>query len=251
MPPHPNDRRIEIDKPGPLETKITRLKLSDQVYERLRDMVASGELAAGDHVPSERVLMDRFGVGRPAVREALQAMQNKGLITISHGERSRVNALTAGIAFNQLDDIAQLLLSSEPANIDHLKQVRHILELGTVRIAAHLCTAQDHSDLRSLIEAQRVQLGKAEAFVKADIAFHCRLAKITANPLIEAITQMMLTWLFDHHADLLLWSGREETTLAEHSRLADALKDNDADQAQTAMQDHLNRSQERFATPSA
>jgi len=239
-----------MNKPGPLETKITRLKLSDQVYERLRHMVASGELAPGDYVPSERALMDRFGVGRPAVREALQAMQNKGLITISHGERSRVNALTAGVAFNQLDDIAKLLLSSEPANIEHLKQVRQFLELGTVRLTANLCSAQDLADLRDLIEAQRAQLGMAEAFMQADIAFHCRLAKITANPLIEAITQMMLTWLFDHHADLLLWSGREEITLAEHSRLADALEANDPVKAQNAMQDHLNRSQERFATPS-
>jgi DNA-binding FadR family transcriptional regulator len=239
-----------MDKPGPLETKITRLKLSDQVYERLREMVASGELAPGDHVPSERVLMDRFGVGRPAVREALQALQNKGLITINHGERSRVNALTAGIAFNQLDDIAKLLLSSEPTNIAHLKQVRQFLERGTMRVAAGLCTAPDLDDLRGLIEAQRAQLGKAEAFMQADIAFHCRLAKITANPLIEAITQMMLTWLFDHHADLLLWSGREDTTLAEHHRLTDALEAKDPEQAQAAMQDHLNRSQDRFAIPS-
>jgi len=248
LPPPPHDRRIEMNKPAHLEAKITRLKLSDQVYERLREMVASGELAPGDYVPSERVLMDRFGVGRPAVREALQAMQNKGLITISHGERSRVNALTAGVAFNQLDDIAKLLLSSEPANVEHLKQVRHFLELGTVRVATDRCTQQDLTDLRDLIEAQRAQLGQAEAFMQADIAFHCRLAKITANPLIEAITQMMLTWLFDHHADLLLWSGREETTLAEHRRLTDALEAKDPDKAQAAMQDHLNRSQERFAT---
>ena len=160
------------------ERKIVPLKLSDQVFQRLRDMVANGELVAGDTVPSERALMEKFGVGRPAVREALQAMQNKGLITIAHGERSRVNALTAGVAFNQLDDIAKLLLSSEPANIDHLKQVRQILELGSVKIAAQKCTPEDASDLAELIEKQRAQLGNAEVFMKADIAFHTRLASL-------------------------------------------------------------------------
>jgi DNA-binding FadR family transcriptional regulator len=228
--------------------KIVRMKLSDQVFERLREMVAGGELAAGDVVPSERVLMERFGVGRPAVREALQAMQSKGLITITHGGRSRVNALTAGVAFNQVDDIAKLLLSSEPANIDHLKQVRYILELGTVRLAAQKCTAKDAEDLAALIEEQRGHLGGAEAFMKTDIAFHTRLASITANPLIHSITEMMLTWLFEYHSTLLLWSGREETTLTEHAAIVGFLKSNDDVGAAQAMEDHLNRAKSSFSS---
>lgn len=231
------------------ESKIVRLKLSDQVFDRLREMLASGELAAGDTVPSERALMERFGVGRPAVREALQAMQSKGLITITHGGRSRVNALTAGVAFNQLDEIAQLLLSSEPANIDYLKQVRHILEHGTIKVAAQKCTSKDASDLAELIEAQRAQLGNAEAFMKADIAFHTRLASIAGNPLIKSITEMMLTWLFEYHSSLLLWSGREETTLTEHSTILEFLKSNDSEGAARAMEDHLNRADSSFTSP--
>lgn len=231
-------------------SKIVRLKLSDQVFERLREMVASGKLAAGDIVPSERALMEKFGVGRPAVREALQSMQNKGLITITHGERSRVNALTAGVAFNQLDDIAKLLLSSEPANIDYLKQVRHILELGTVKLAAEKCTSKDAADLAGLIEAQRLELGNAEAFMKADVAFHTRLAQISGNPLIHSITEMMLTWLFEYHSSLLLWSGREERTLEDHSAILQFLTSNDVSGATRAMEDHLNRSKSNFASPS-
>ncbi len=235
-----------MNKVDTANDKIVRLKLSDQVFERLRDMVANGELVAGDVVPSERDLMERFGVGRPAVREALQAMQSKGLITITHGGRSRVNALTAGVAINQIDDIAKLLLSSEPSNIDHLKQVRQILERGTVRIAATKCTAADVADLAVLIDAQRAQLGDANAFMKADIAFHTRLAAITANPLIQAITEIMLTWLFEYHSALLLWSGREETTLKEHSVILDYLLANDVAGSERAMEAHLNRSQTSF-----
>lgn len=231
--------------------KIVRMKLSDQVFERLRELVASGELSAGDVVPSERVLMERFGVGRPAVREALQAMQNKGLITITHGGRSRVNALTAGIAFNQVDDIAKLLLSSEPSNVDHLKQVRTLLELGTVRIAAQKCRATDADELVALIEKQRANLGNAEAFMKSDIAFHTRLALITANPLIHSITEMMLTWLFEYHSSLLLWSGQEQKTLEEHVAIVDFLRANDVEGAAGAMQDHLNRANSRFTSSPA
>ncbi|WP_422063683.1 transcriptional regulator NanR [Shimia sp.] len=230
------------------ESKIVRMKLSDQVFERLREMIAGGELSAGDVVPSERALMERFGVGRPAVREALQAMQGKGLITITHGGRSRVNALTAGVAFKQVDDIAKLLLSKEPANVEHLKQVRFILELGTVRIAAQKCTSKDADELATLIEAQRAHLGDAEAFMKSDVAFHTRLAAISANPLIQSITEMMLTWLFEYHSSLLLWSGREETTLIEHAAIVDCLRSNEEAAAASAMEDHLNRSKSNFSS---
>ncbi|MBX2838017.1 MAG: transcriptional regulator NanR [Gammaproteobacteria bacterium] len=227
-------------------TKIVPQKLSDQVFLKLREMVATGELSPGDLVPSERELMEKFGVGRPAVREALQAMQAKGLITINHGERSRVNALNAGVAFKQLDDVAKLLLSSEPANIDHLKQIRQILEVGTIKIAAPKCTAEDVADLENLIEAQRQQLGDAKAFMQADIAFHTRLSIISGNPLIQAITEMMLTWLFEYHSSLLLWSGREETTLKEHALILGHLKEHDAYGASLAMNNHLNRSSSSF-----
>ena len=230
------------------DKKIIPLKLSDQVFQRLREMIGSGELSAGDPVPSERDLMERFGVGRPAVREALQALKNKGLITINHGERSRVNTLTAGVAFNQLDDIAKLLLSSEPSNIEHLKQVRHILELGTIRLAAEKCTEEDAAELTQLITEQRSCLGNAEAFMKADIAFHTRLALVSGNPLIHSITQMMLTWLFEYHSSLLLWSGREETTLQEHTDIVEYLRANDIKGATMSMKDHLNRSNASFVS---
>lgn len=228
------------------DQKIAPLKLSDQVFQRLHEMISNGELSAGDTVPSERELMERFGVGRPAVREALQAMQNKGLITINHGERSRVNTLTAGVAFNQLDDIAKLLLSNEPTNIEHLKEVRRILELGTVTIAAEKCTEDDAADLAAIIVEQRSHIDDAESFVKADIAFHTRLAKVTANPLIHSITQMMLTWLFEYHSSLLRWSGQEETTLQEHAQILDYLKTNNSTGATNSMNDHLNRSNSSF-----
>ncbi len=199
-------------------------------------------------MPSERALMDRFEVGRPAVREALQSMANKGLITISHGERSRVNELTADIAFNQLDDIAKLLLDAEPANLDHLKQVRKILEAGTVKIAAEKATAKDVIELRALVAKQREHIGDTRSFIQADIEFHLKIADVTDNPLLRAVTQAMLNWLLEYYRPLLHWSGREDTTLLEHDRIVDLLEQNDAQAVENMMVDHLNRSDPLYTT---
>jgi len=226
----------------PVEEPIQRQKLSEQVFDRLWRMIEDGELAPGDTIPSERALMERFGVGRPAVREALQRLANKGVITISHGERSRVNELTAGVALDQVEDYAKLLLSSEPSNLEHLKQLRKILEAGTVRIAARNRTEADLSDLRALIEKQRSQLGEDRPFIQTDIDFHVAIARATGNPLVVAVTQAMLSWLFAYYKPLLHWEGRERTTLREHAAIVDFLEERDADGGVSLMEEHLNRS---------
>lgn len=224
------------------EDRIVRRKLSDLVLERLTAMVLSGELKPGDTVPSERDLMARFGVGRPAVREALQAMQMRGLITIVHGERSRVNPLTAEIALHQADTMAQVILSTAPEALDHLKDVRRMFESGMVRIAALKATESDIAELRGLIQRQRAALGDASAFIACDIAFHRCIAGISGNPILRAVSEAMLNWVFRYHNDLLHWSGREEVTLGDHLRIVDRIEAKDAEGAVAAMLGHLDRS---------
>ncbi len=234
-----------LDKKGRAnlsESPIVRKKLSEQVFERLRNLIVTGELSPGDYVPSERVLMERFGVGRPAIREALQSMQSKGLITISHGERSRVNELNASIAFQQVDDIAKLLLSSEPSNLENLKQLRHIFEVGLIKIAAANSQPEDIEELRDLIEQQRNNLGDADAFIQVDILFHNKIAALTKNPLIVTVSEAMLKWLFEYHTVLLLWSGREDVTLLEHQKIVDCIEAHDSEKAAIEMDKHLSRS---------
>ncbi|KJZ18456.1 transcriptional regulator NanR [Loktanella sp. S4079] len=220
---------------------ITRLKLSDQVFDKLWQMIADGDLSPGDFMPSERSLMERFGVGRPAVREALQSLANKGVITISHGERSRVNELSASNALHQIEDIAKLLLSSEPDNIEHLKNARKLLEYGIARLAAPRCTSADAADLRALIDKQRKCVNDSERFIEMDIAFHMRIAEIAGNPILLAVSKATLTWLFEYYRPLLYWEGREVTTLIEHSHVVDALEMQDEEAAVAAMRQHLNR----------
>jgi GntR family transcriptional regulator, sialic acid-inducible nan operon repressor len=222
--------------------KIVRRKLSDQVLERMQDLIVSGEIAAGEPLPSEHELMERFGVGRPAVREALQSLHTMGLITISHGERSRVNALTAHAVLRQGDAIARLLLSTGPQNLEHLKEARRLFEIGMVRAGTPRATPEDIAELRGLIDRQRSQLGDPGAFIGADIDFHRRIAMLSGNPICSAVSEAMLGWLFRFHSDLLIWSGHEDVTLAEHAAIVEAIEAGDVERAATEMEAHLNRS---------
>lgn len=226
---------------------IVRRKLADEIFDRLKAMIMSGECRPGESLPSERELMTRFGVGRPAIREALQALANLGLIAISHGERARVREVTAQSAVRQIDSVAQLLLSASPESLDHLKEARRFFERGMVSRAAELATEDDVADLRELVERQRAAVGDAVAFIRTDIAFHTRIAVITGNPIYAAVSETMLNWLQEYHAHMLIWQGKSDRTLAEHAEIVDRIAAHDPQGAELAMTGHLDRSNHLYA----
>ena len=222
--------------------RIIRRKLSDEVLERLLGLISGGSLKPGDTMPSERELMERFGVGRPAIREAMQSLANMGLVSISHGERARVQELTAQSIIRQVDQSAHIMLQRSSDSLDHLKQARLFFERGMVREAAAKATAEDVARLRAIVEEQRAALGKAEAFMAADMKLHTAIAAISGNPIFVSVSEAMLGWLKAYHTELLRWSGKENHTLAEHAEIIDAIETRDGDAAEAAMVRHLERS---------
>lgn len=221
---------------------ITRRKLSDEVFDRLRSMMEAGELTVGEEMPSERELMERFAVGRPAIREALQALASKGLIAISHGERARVIKPTAHAIFQQMDLPFKLMIAGSSETLEHLKNARIFFERGMAREAALKATPADVEALRKCLKHQEDSLGQPEAFIEADMAFHIRLAAISGNPIFMAVSEALLGWLKAYHSHVLIWTGKENLTLSEHAEIIDALEKADPDMAERAMIEHLERS---------
>jgi GntR family transcriptional regulator, sialic acid-inducible nan operon repressor len=222
--------------------RIIRRKLSDEVLERLLRLISEGNLMPGDAMPSERALMERFGVGRPAIREAMQSLANMGLVSISHGERARVQELTAQSIIRQVDQSAHIMLQRSSDSLDHLKQARLFFERGMVREAALKASPRHVAELKDIVAEQRGLLGKAEDFMAADMRFHTRIAALSGNPIFVSVSEAMLGWLKAYHTELLLWSGKENFTLAEHTEIVDAIANADAGAAEAAMVKHLERS---------
>jgi DNA-binding FadR family transcriptional regulator len=226
---------------------IVRRKLSDQVFDRLERLITSGELKPGDEMPSERVLMERFGVGRPAIREAMQSLANMGLVVISHGERAKVLELTARSLFRQVDLTAKIMLSQSADSLEHLKSARIFFERGMAREAAVKATAGDIEDLQLILEEQHDSLGHADAFISADMRFHTRIAQITGNPLYVAVSEAMLAWLKQYHTEMLIWTGKEKYTLVEHKEILNCLAAHDVEGAEASVLRHLERSRALYS----
>ncbi len=114
---------------------IRRRRLSDEVLARLESMILSPDYEPGDQLPSERELMVRFGVGRPAVREALYSLQKMGLVEINSGERGRVTKPTPRVLLDGFAGAVRHLLI-EPEGERQFQEARTFFEVGLVRGAA-------------------------------------------------------------------------------------------------------------------
>ena len=230
-------------------TPIQKRKLADDVRERLLDMIETGELRPGDALPSEREMMDGFGVGRPAIREAMQALERAGLIQIRHGERARVAEPSIARMIDQMTDSMKHLLVHSAASLENLKDARLTFELEMARRAAERQTPADIAALTRTVDEQEAAFGKGAVFRLLDGRFHREVAALSGNPIWPALSDALFRWLNDFHVDLVSVPGKERLTLAEHRGIIAAIATGDPEAAATAMRDHLTRANELYRKP--
>ncbi|MCY1244278.1 HTH-type transcriptional repressor NanR [compost metagenome] len=155
--------------------------------------------------------------------------------------------LTPKSLFRQMDVAAKIMLSGSSDSLEHLKSARIFFERGMVREAASRATAADVAALKDTLARQRDALGDSETFIAADMAFHSCIAQISGNPIYTAVSEAMLGWLKEYHTEMLIWTGRENHTLAEHEEIIDCISRGNPDDAEQAMIKHLERSRALYA----
>lgn len=231
---------------------IARRKLSHEVLDRLLARLRAGEFPVGSWMPSERELMAAFGVGRPAVREAMQSLQRMGLVDIVHGEGARVLAVTADTVIAQISDSAMHLLTGSPSLLEDLKQARLHFEIAMVRLAAQKATAADIERLRAALDEHRRALPDPQRFLETDMAFHRAIAVTSGNSVYMAVSQAMLQWLEKFHDEMVRApGGAEKVTLREHEKLFECIAAHDAEGAAKLITAHLTRAHLRYRTGDA
>ncbi|WP_249931225.1 transcriptional regulator NanR [Ramlibacter sp. 2FC] len=226
--------------------RISRRKLSHEVLDRLLARIRAGEFPVGAWLPSERDLMHGFGVGRPAVREALQSLERMGLVAIVHGEGARVLPLSAEKVIAQISDAAMHLLSGSSDLLEHLKEARLQFEVSMARLAAERATPEQLVQLRALLEQHKASLDDPERFLATDLAFHRGIAALSGNPIYMAVSQAVLEWLEQFHHEAVRAPGVERTTLAEHVKLFDCIATHDPDGAAEVLTAHLKRANKHY-----
>jgi DNA-binding FadR family transcriptional regulator len=221
----------------PTSLAIKRHRIFDQVAEHLEAMILSGELAIGDALPSERALMERFEVGRPAIREALLWLNKKGLISVSSGERARVTEPDPKELVEHLRSAATLLVA-RPEGMQLFQRTRLFVEVALAREACRAASAEDFAYLENLLRLNETA-PDVPTFARTDDAFHFGIAGLSRNPLLMALYNSVLEVLQDQRFTSLRHPEAFGAATGCHRRLFNAIAARDPDRAELEMRRHL------------
>lgn len=225
---------------------IPRRKLADEIEARILAHIQDHRLKPGDTLPSERELMSRFMVGRPAIREAMQNLQRKGLAEIKHGERPRVAEPSFEAMAEQMSETMRHMLSHNAASMEHLKEARATFETEMACIAARRATQEDVRVLRAIVARQAGLRTEPGDFLKCDGELHAAIARISGNPIFASLSAALFDWLANFHVGLVRKPGFEQLTLDEHTAIIDAIAAGDPELAGQHMADHLYRANKLY-----
>ncbi len=226
---------------------VRRRKLYEDVAARLEGMIHDGHFLPGDQLPSERDLMKQFGVGRPAVREALFALRKMGLVAVNSGERAKVTRPTLEAVVESLSGAARHMLSARDG-VRSFQQARSFFEAGLARHAAEHAGDDDLRELGRALAANRESIGSIKDFERTDVAFHYVLALIPRNPIFAALHEAMVSWLTEQRTITLQHPGQNEIAYRAHEQIFAAVSAGDPDRAERVIRAHLDQVSETYWT---
>lgn len=235
-----NSRNTDAEAQSGRKRSIQRPRVHTEVLSCLLDDIQSGVYQVGQKLPSERELMDEFGVGRPAVREALSGLARMGLIEVSPGMRARVCRLTLKPLLREMRATLEIYSSSEDG-WRQLHDLRLFFETAVVRRMAREVTDEQLEHLDAQLQNQRRLLDASEvrAFADADIDFHRYLVECMGNNFLGLLAEGFAGWLITPLYASLQVRRQSERSYRAHVAVYEALKKKDPDLAEKAMRTHL------------
>jgi GntR family transcriptional repressor for pyruvate dehydrogenase complex len=224
---------------NPLRTGTIRL--ADSVASDIENRILEGSLRPGDRLPSERTLALDMGVSRPCLREAMQKLVSKGLLTTRHGGGTFV---TDQLEAHFVDPWSEMLKGNPLLHRD-LLEFRQMLESQAASLAADRATDLDISRLDVVYAALEESYisGDLAHCIDTDVAFHQTIAEASHNVLIGHLTASLMRVIHGHvsknlehlHARPQRWNQLR----AQHRAIWQAIREHKPQEAALAASAHI------------
>jgi GntR family transcriptional repressor for pyruvate dehydrogenase complex len=211
-------------------------RLYEQIVEQIQESILKGLLKTGDQLPAERELAQQFGVSRTAVREAVKALHEKGLVEAYSGRGTFVTDATSQSVRQSFDRMIRI---GSPDSSVHLAQLRAIVEPHIAALAAIQIEEQHLAVMREAVKVMDRKREDPKAYIEADLDFHLALAEAAANPLILSLIDSIVGVLREQRIEIFNVKGGPERGQFHHKRILAAIEQRDPAKAREAMQAHL------------
>ena len=170
--------------------RIAAREKPQQIADELHQQIVSGKLSEGDSLGREFELVERFGVSRPSLREALRILEARGLISVVRGRGG-------GVVVHEPDGrvtarTAALVLQARNVSLADVHEARSLLEPVAVRrIAASRSRRTAAAELSQLIKEELRVISDPDGFGPANARFHERLVALAGNQTLSIVAEML------------------------------------------------------------
>ncbi len=217
---------------------IKRIKVSDEIFEQLRDLIFKGRLKPGEKISPERELATAFGASRPSVKAAINKLVNSGLVVQRQGQGTFVTSLESRYRKNPLREV----LKGEETTITDLLEVRLGLEVQAVGLAATRATSEDIRTLEMCLKDMLAKVEKGQMGSEEDVAFHMGIAFATRNSAQVYLMKSFYELLFHgiNESRIYLYeAGNLAIMNQQHAEILDAIRKRQPAAAQACMEGHI------------
>ncbi len=211
-------------------------RLYEQIVRQIEESIVKGALKPGDQLPAERDLAQRFGVSRTAVREAVKALREKGLVEAYSGRGTFITDSTRQAVRQSLDLATKI---GQPEGSTQLAEVRAILEPEIAGLAAIRIQESELATMREAVAVMDRAGQDPDAYIEADLDFHLALAEGAGNPIILSLIDSIVGVLRDQRLRIFRVPGGPQRGQVHHKRILAAVERRDAEKAREAMRAHL------------
>ncbi|WP_198662891.1 FadR/GntR family transcriptional regulator [Cohaesibacter intestini] len=221
------------------EAKKRRLTLSGEsrsssrvqdILDALVEIIEASGLQAGDRLPSETELAQSLGVGRSTIREALMAWQRMGIVVRNKGAGTRLSADISQRSMN-----FPLTVKVEAAGLMRTHQVRMPLEIEATRLACQNATDKDKRIINARCEELMAIFEAGENWHAADKRFHAAIHDASGNPLFGQLILQLHEAFEETYEAPFDQPQMADSSIPLHRNLADAVINQDADQAEAIL----------------
>ena len=223
------------------QLRPTAIRLADSVAAEIEKRILEGSLKPGDRLPAERRLARDLGVSRPSLREAIQKLIAKGLLSNRHGGGTFVTDRLEA----HFTDPWQGLVRDHPLLHRDLLEFRQMLESEAAQLAADRATDIDIRRLDAVYaKLDEVYAGQdLAACIDADVAFHQVIAEAAHNVLIGHLSASLMRVIHGHvsnnlehlHARPQRWDQLQ----SQHHAIWKAIREHRPLEAAQAARDHI------------
>lgn len=215
--------------------RIDKVRVSDQIVEQIRNMIASGQLTEGDQLPSERELASQLAVSRLPLREALKALEATHVIR----SRSSDGYYVCGL---ETDSLVQLLNDAKKEDCDvlqDLQEARKIVEVAAVKLSCYRRTADDIRMMKESVQEMDAALKATDKqeVIADSLKFHKYMIGAAHNQVLSTMMDCISTTL--HEGRAKTYDSRYQRSVREHELILQAIIERNTDLAQKLLNDHL------------